>query len=254
MSPEEVRQHANRLAPLKAIRWTPWQALAWAVHRDEDRVIECSEKWRQMVPPCPVEGAPLGPFRRIWEEMHTDDEVREEWGKLWRALESGRVGSSGVDAANVRREITALAWVDLEFHMTSTVDKQGLRHPEADWPQCYREGAGPRERAAPAFREVLVLVADVLKEFPARSHSDGKSVDVSDRTGAPGRPSSMHLVLTEAERRRGDAETRAKVTDEALALFEWFKKNYPLVQAPTPKTIKNKISVGHRAWTAGARN
>jgi hypothetical protein len=32
MSPEEVRQHADRLAPLQAVFWTPWQALAWAVH------------------------------------------------------------------------------------------------------------------------------------------------------------------------------------------------------------------------------
>jgi hypothetical protein len=186
MSPEEVRQHADRLAPLKANFWTPWQALAWAVHRDEDRVRECSEIWRQMIPPCPVEGAPLGPFRRIWEEMHTDDEVREGWGKLLRALESGRVASSGVDAANVRREITALAWVDLEFHVTPAVDDMGFRHPEADWPQCYREGAGPRERATPAFREVLVLVADVLKEFPP---------EVAESASVPRKPNVNGILL-----------------------------------------------------------
>jgi hypothetical protein len=207
MSPEEVRQHANRLAPLKAVFWTPWQALAWAVHRDEDRVIECSEKWRQMVPPCPVEGAPLGPFRRIWEEMHTDDEVREGWGKLSRALESGRVASSGVDAANVRREITALAWVDLEFHVTPAVDEQGLRHPEADWPQCYREGAGPRERAAPAFREVLVLVADVLKEFPAKGRGSA-SAPKGGRTG----PQSGVLLRRLSNEKSTLSASRTKIT------------------------------------------
>ena len=79
-----------------------------------------------------------------------------------------------------------MAWVDLEFHVTPAVDEQGLRHPEADWPQCYREGAGPRERAAPAFREVLVLVADVLKEFPE---------EVGDSAKVPPKPNVNAILL-----------------------------------------------------------
>jgi hypothetical protein len=191
MNPAEIRKRADHLAPLQlqAVYWTPWQALAWAVHRDEDRVLECSWIWLEKGPPCPVEGAPLRPFRPVWEEMHNNpgpkeswaeaemrpNPVGEGWAKLWRALESGRVASSGFDAANVRREIPALAWVDLEFHVTPAVDEQGLRQPEADRPQCYREGAGPRERAVPAFKEVLVLVADVLKEFPAKGRDSASA-------------------------------------------------------------------------------
>jgi hypothetical protein len=241
MSPEEVRQHANRLAPLKADYWTPWQALAWAVHRDEDRVIECSEKWRQMVPPCPVEGAPLGPFRRIWEEMHTDDEVREGWGKLWRALESVRVASSGVDAANVRREITALAWVDLEFYVTPAVDEQGLRHPEADWPQCYREGAGPREGAAPAFREVLVLVADVLKEFPAKGSESpaGEGADDSSKPAAKVTTGELDRFLKTLSKLTRKEDMRAAANKHfAPKAFSW--RLFETVYAQLPDECKLK--------------
>jgi hypothetical protein len=66
--------------------------------------------------------------------MHTNDEVRDRWGEIWRALESGRVASSEIDEAGVRREISDLAWVDLKFRVTPAVDNMGFRHPEADWP------------------------------------------------------------------------------------------------------------------------
>jgi hypothetical protein len=186
MSPEEVRQHADRLAPLQAVFWTPWQALAWAVHRDEDRVIECSWIWLEKGPPCPVEGAELGPFRKIWKDMHTNDAVAEGWAKLWRALESGRVASSGVDAANVRREISSLEWLDLEVTEPCTIEPEGYRPVRADGPQCYPAGTdySARPRQEPSFVDVRVLVADVLKEFPPEV-SDSASGDSEPKVSNP---------------------------------------------------------------------
>jgi hypothetical protein len=243
MSPEEVRQRANRLAPLKAYYWTPWQALAWAVHRDEDKVIECTEIWRQMVPPCPVEGAPLGPFRRIWEEMHANAEVRDSWGKLWRGIESGRVASSGIDEAGVRREISDLAWVDLEFHVTPAVDDMGFRHPEADWPQLYREGAGPRERAPPAFREVLVLVADVLKEFSAIG-DDRASVPSKPKPGVASADLVTFLKTLPKRTPKGDMRDEAKKYF-APKTFSW--RRFETVYAQLPDEYKLKQGEKQRA-------
>jgi hypothetical protein len=189
MSPEEVRQHANRLALMKAERWTPWQALAWAVHRDEDRVIECSWIWLEKGPPCPVEGAELGPFRKIWEDMHTNDAVAEGWAKLWRALESGRVTSSGVDVATGRRrEISSLEWLDLEVTEPCTIEPEGYRPVRADGPQCYPAGTdySARPRPEPSFVDVRVLVADVLKEFPP---------EVVESASVPRKPNVNGILL-----------------------------------------------------------
>lgn len=171
MNAVEVRERANSFDPMKAVHWTPWQALAWAVHRDVDRVRECSWIWLEKGPPCPVEGAELGPFRKIWDDMHTNDAVAEGWAKLWRALESGRVTSSGVDVATGRRrEISSLEWLDLEVTEPCTIEPEGYRPVRADGPQCYPAGTdySARPRPEPSFVDVRVLVADVLKEFLAK--------------------------------------------------------------------------------------
>jgi hypothetical protein len=137
MSPDQVRKAADSFDPMKAFYWTPWQTLSWVVHRDKDRVRECSDVWRERGPSSPVEGAPIGPFRRIWEEMHNKpgakeswaeaemrpNPVRDGWAKLWRALESGRVKLSGRDLATGRqREISALDCPDLIFSQSYTTE------------------------------------------------------------------------------------------------------------------------------------
>lgn len=113
--------------------------------------------------------------------------------------------------------------------------------------------------------ELEHLIPPSLRDFLAQSEANCVSeqtlqdappaVQVEpDRTGAPGRPSSMHLVLPEAERRRSQGETHARVKDEAAALLEWFEKTHPGLPALTEKTIRNKIASDHRNWTASARN
>lgn len=69
MSPDQVRTAADTFDPMAAVRWTPWQALAWIVHRDVDKVRECTEIWKQKGPRSAVNGAALGPFRAVWEEV-----------------------------------------------------------------------------------------------------------------------------------------------------------------------------------------
>jgi hypothetical protein len=60
-------------------------------------------------------------------------------------------------------------------------------------------------------------------------------------TGAPGRPSSMHLVLQEFERRRKSGVTEVSRQKEAYALEAWLKGNHPNAPTLTAKTIRNKL-------------
>jgi len=179
VSPDEVRKAADTFDPMKAIRWTVWQALAWIVHRHADRVRECTEMWRDIGPRFAVVGAALGPFRPIWEEVSGSiglvridvNDVIEGWHELQRALGSGRVESSGREGATgTTCEISRLAWDDLRFHNPHVIENGGYRsvfcEPQPYWEKdigkCWRG-------SAPAFLDVRVGVADMLKEFPAKA-------------------------------------------------------------------------------------
>ena len=68
-----------------------------------------------------------------------------------------------------------------------------------------------------------------------------ESVVAASGTGAPGRPSSMHLVLAELQRRIAASEIRDGVRAEAEVLNTWFKAAHADLQAPTARTIENRI-------------
>lgn len=60
-------------------------------------------------------------------------------------------------------------------------------------------------------------------------------------TGAPGRPSSMHLVLLKFRERAEANELETSLAREAATLAAWFRKEYPKKQPLAPGTIENKI-------------
>ena len=61
------------------------------------------------------------------------------------------------------------------------------------------------------------------------------------KTGAPGRPSSMGIVMAEFERRRGNGGCESSRQAEADALAAWLARTHP--EAPTlkAKSIFNKL-------------
>lgn len=75
-----------------------------------------------------------------------------------------------------------------------------------------------------------------------------KAEDVSDeRTGDPGRPSlGYQLYKSEFDRRWGRGEMEHDLKAEARALLQWFEETHPDRQAPTAKTIANRIRDQHR--------
>lgn len=62
-----------------------------------------------------------------------------------------------------------------------------------------------------------------------------------NRSGAPGRPTSMHLVLEELARRGAVNELEASVGAEAAALATWLSATCTGVPSLTAKTIANRI-------------
>ena len=65
-------------------------------------------------------------------------------------------------------------------------------------------------------------------------------------TGAPGRPSSMHFIRAEHQRRLDEGEARERVAEEAKHLVAWFIEAHPTAPQPTAKTIENAIRAEHR--------
>lgn len=65
-------------------------------------------------------------------------------------------------------------------------------------------------------------------------------------TGAPGRPSHMHLIIAEFERRAQAGELENSLAREAATLAAWFKANHPGKQPLTPKAVENRIRRDYR--------
>jgi len=65
-------------------------------------------------------------------------------------------------------------------------------------------------------------------------------------TGAPGRPTSMHIVRSEHRRRLDKGEAHESLADEARCLAAWLAQRHPMAPQPTPKAIENAIREAHR--------
>lgn len=70
--------------------------------------------------------------------------------------------------------------------------------------------------------------------FPSHSFAPAKS-------GAPGRPTSMHTILLEHKRRRDAGLCEGSQSAGAHALEEWHKNTHPQDPHPSAKTIRNKL-------------
>jgi len=65
-------------------------------------------------------------------------------------------------------------------------------------------------------------------------------------TGAPGRPTSMHLIKPEHRRRLDKGEAHESLADEARYLAAWLAQQHPTAPQLTPKAIENAIREAHR--------
>jgi hypothetical protein len=72
----------------------------------------------------------------------------------------------------------------------------------------------------------------------------------NDRTGAPGRPTSAHLVRLELQRRKDCGELLPKIGAEARYLSEWLANTHQHLAPIKPRSAENVIRPKYNAWRA----
>lgn len=84
----------------------------------------------------------------------------------------------------------------------------------------------------------MVLKSDIAKFWPFEA----------PRTGAPGRPSSMHLVENEFAARCDREEVLGSLAAECEDLASWFRHEHPRAPPITEKTIRNRLRDAYRHY------
>ena len=100
----------------------------------------------------------------------------------------------------------------------------------------------------------MVLKSEVAHHWPfSLAQASGKTPVTTYQSGAPGRPTSMHLVEVEFRARwdRGEAET--SIGAEAQMLSEWLQKEHRDAPQLTAKAIANRLRHEHRRRVANAQ-
>lgn len=134
------------------------------------------------------------------------------------------------------------------------VDSDG-RPLGPDWPALFSAAGAEARRSIEV--DVPAAVAAMRRAFPAgepkaeaAAEDDGAAPPEIISTGAPGRPTSMHLIRSEHRRRLDAGEAHDAVAAEARHLEAWFRKAHPMAPQPTAKAIENAIRTEHRQRAA----
>ncbi|MCB1498536.1 MAG: hypothetical protein KDK07_01905 [Bauldia sp.] len=129
---------------------------------------------------------------------------------------------------------------ELYLWATPYVDKQHWRAKFSD---------DLRQRRKTIWSKLVVSRADVATWWPFDLGSDGPP-----RTGAPGRPTSMSVIIEEFDARVTRGEAIRSVGGEAKVLHAWFVKTHPSWSPPTLKTIANRLREQRREYFPPTRN
>jgi hypothetical protein len=182
------------------------------------------------------------------------------YGELTARISSGQILVTGVrDGAREKIEGHLFASIRVDYpyqepplDMLLGEELYLCSYPYADeehWQKGFDDSL--RTRDGKLWSKLLVLKSDIREFWPYGLAASASPPAVA--TGAPGRPTSMHIVSVEHQRRLGSGEAALRVRQEAKALAEWLKKTHPVVPTLTAKTIENNIRATHRE-TQKARN
>jgi hypothetical protein len=253
LAPLAANPDPQKFDPFSEGWWTLAMSVAWIAWRGRDALLEFYDpyrlecwgwrfqRWQRPGGPI-IEGhfleqlSPATLSRVSLAEAYSAAQssppekmfrVAEARTALLKALQSGRLVATGVATDDGRRKVIP----DYEWNDLKLVEESGRDVVRYDLVR--RHG----------YDDVRIRGNEVVVVWPEKSDSV--------RTGAPGRPSSMHLVVSEHERRLAEGIASVAVMAESEHLAAWLKQTYPDAPPLTPKTIRNKIAAVHRRRKLG---
>jgi hypothetical protein len=179
---------------------------------------------------------------------------RPAFGELLAAIASEKVRVVGTKEGN-RLPVPAYLFADcqvnypfadasIELIMSNEVYLRSYAYTgEEDWRRGFDDALV--NRYGNHWSRLIVSKEDVRVRWPFH-------LPTARASGAPGRPTSMQLVLDELER-RASAGLEASASAEAEVLAAWLPKAHPSAPKLTAKTIRNKIGSRFRQLQAARK-
>lgn len=220
----------------------------------------------------PMPGYPLS-----FPEMHAGlaDKIRETNGEILVAKNRDDVAAAQARLAFLQEEharfVAAARSVAVEgllqtiyiclghFNGRRVVIPAGEWVGDIDWDQgtlqmdnrvyrqirCVASGEMPQERVE-ALRRRATATTPVSAHDDRQPESPREAAPMPT-TGTPGRPEKhISLVVAEFERRAKAGRIEASLAQQSRVLEAWFKASHPDKQAPTAKTIENRLRAQYR--------
>lgn len=194
-----------------------------AEFRDLEKRLKHEGRWQYAGPPHNIEGYILSEF-----DSHGHKLQREQYAILAKIDESllSKL-RRGVLAAWAREGSPLGPWRAI---------------PSSAW-RVFKLG----DLEAGTLTAPGVMLFDTRVGVPV---DENASVPHRSETGAPGRPTSMHLIVLKLKERAKAGQLESGVMAEATTLAAWFKATYPHEPPATAKTIYNSIGSTYRDLTA----
>lgn len=163
------------------------------------------------------------------------DNIMAAEADLIGALSEGRLSATGLmRGEGSRTEIPAIDWLDLQFQWWRDDSQSDIARASNGhfWTDLrFRRNA---------ILEIWRVRTDGTMTQPEEDVVRGNTDNTIYETGAPGRPTSRHLVAAELERRHAAKEiTTTSLKDEATSLAAWLKANHSNAPTMTVKTVAN---------------
>lgn len=177
------------------------------------------------------------------------------YSELAARIASGHVKVTGV-RNGIREEIDGHIFaslrvdhpfVDTSFDLILSEELYLCSYPYVDdehWHNGFDDSL--QTRAGTQWSKLMVLKSDVAQFWSFVTDVKIQDSSPAFRTGAPGRPTPMHLVVAEHRNRLATGKAEMRVVAESERLAAWLKETHPHLPTLTSKTIRNKISAAHR--------
>ena len=114
--------------------------------------------------------------------------------------------------------------------------------------------------AIPDWRNNTLLMGDIIfhgvrfAPAPLSAELTPPAPAATYRTGTPGRPSSVHLVVAEMRARAQRGELARGVAEEARHLVAWLIRHHPEAAQPKAKSLEDSIRDEYRRLKPPANN